>query len=197
MFNRITLFVLMLIGAKSFAQTALKIDSLPCNNKYFIAVGYGFINSQRITESGGILGPKVDIWGWGTLGGKFEYYISKKMSLGASINYASIKGTIQPISFFSSSSSLPSTDFSASALSSVFRMNYHYINEDGLDTYFGLGGGINFYKKSESLKSYNKTIPAYELSIGLRYTTYNGHFGMYIETGVVKGIVQCGFYEFF
>ena len=127
----------------------------------------------------------------GPMHGKFEYGVSDKIGLGASVNYRSYD-VLWDIDGYREG-------FQGSALSILARMNIHFGSSSKLDGYWGFGLGYrsaNFKFISNDPNATPLTIAGlipfgFETSIGVRYY-FTDNIGIYAEAGFGQALAQGG-----
>ena len=133
--------------------------------------------------------------GTGPFHAKLEYFINDEFGFGLNINNSSSKGTwIQQSGIHEYHESLEyfSTSFNA-------RFNWHFYNNKGFDFYIGPGFGYKYTTytyTSENPMGNNKVdvgrFPiAFEITTGGRYF-FTDMFGVYVEIGLAKSLIQGG-----
>lgn len=176
-------------------------------------LGYGFPNFS---------GVWLNVWAldnesasqssFGPLHLKYEYGITDKLGIGASVNLSTTKVTNPYTRTVYNPSKGTSTDVDYEeivrfrSINALIRLNYHFLDHDKVDFYSGLGVGFN--KNSFKFESTDpdtdvdselddlnllvNVIPiGYEATLGLRYL-FSDNVGAYIELGWAKSLFQVG-----
>lgn len=165
--------------------------------KMYISLGYGGPNLSASlfkvfqSEAG------YKITGVGPIHAKFEYAVSDKIGLGASLNFVHTKIKWNA----TSGSETYEQGYKYMALAANARINWHFIDNDKLDVYYGLGFGYNysnseFYTTNPSVVedqtfSLSGVPIGFETTFGIRYLITD-NIGIYAEFGWAKSIAQGG-----
>lgn len=170
------------------------------NNKGSIVFDpyYGFPNFgakfvQSIVDSAA---TNVVVKGLGPLGLRGEYFLSEKFGLGFDFIYNNYSATYP----YENAGTTYENKLKAQRYRVQLRMNYHFVNEDNLDAYFGFGAGTNNRKYTETStdpsfvpsKASAVLLPfSLRLAIGMRYYFMPG-FGVNAEIGIGGPLVSTG-----
>ena len=182
---KILFSVLIFFSINCYAQE----KSTP--QKQEITIGYGVCNIQRV-----IIFQNATFKGYGTFHLKYDYFLNNNFSIGATINYAGITETDEPLTFNfynNSKYQAPSFDIKHRALSTNCRINFHGYNKDGLDIYFGFGIGLNYVVTIQNDMAVKRMLPGFECSLGLKYQ-WADNSGFFTEIGMTKSLLQVGTY---
>lgn len=171
-----------------------------------ISAGYGFPNWGKTLFKAFQDYTDYKVTGFGPLHAKFEYGLSDKIGLGASINYVAY-GSTWNTSYLDYN---PSTGlyenkvynegWDVTSISFLARMNLHFATTDKLDPYWGIGVGYKAtslkwqtdYPGSSTSGTLSSPIPfGLETTIGMRYY-FSDNIGAYLEMGIAKSIFQGG-----
>ena len=158
----------------------------------FISIGYGFPNVSSSIFNLYESRSNYTVKGLGPMHGKFEYGITEKIGIGISLNYVSTEvrwddGTYRE-------------GFDYSALAANVRINFHFLDHEKVDFYYGLGMGYNhvstsyFYTGNNTQEEnfpINLLPVGIETTIGLRYM-FSPSVGAYLEMGWAKSLMQAG-----
>ena len=165
--------------------------------KMYISLGYGGPNLSaslfKVYES--LVGYKVT--GVGPIHAKFEYAVSDKIGIGASLNFVNTNVQWDVIS----GSETYEQGYKYMALAANARINWHFVDNDKLDVYYGLGLGYN-YSNSEFYTSVPNGLEdatfsisgipiGFETTFGVRYL-FTDNIGIYAEFGWAKSVAQGG-----
>lgn len=170
--------------------------------KSIISIGYGFPNLGKSLFKTWESYSDYKVTGFGPMHVKYEYGVSDKIGIGASVNIVNFKVAWTDIPY----SSLDSTAnyehrVKSSAYSILARMNIHFATQAKIDPYWGFGLGYSGRKYTyetddpnypEDNFSLTNLIPlGFETTIGCRFY-FTDNIGAYIETGFSKSIIQGG-----
>ncbi|MBN2746177.1 MAG: hypothetical protein JXR34_05575, partial [Bacteroidales bacterium] len=162
-----------------------------------ISAGYGALNYFKNGIRQNIEVIDDNTTGLGPLHGKIEYMLTKTLGSALLINHVETNGNV----VYDDGLGKPYTvTLHHKSTSIIYRLNWHFYNEDGLDLFIGGGLGYRFGKYNYAT-SYSKYSPplltfvhfpiGFEFSVGFRYFISN-HFGFYSEIGITKSILQTG-----
>ncbi len=170
-----------------------------------ISLGYGFpnLNKSVFKVYKSYLGYKVE--GSGPFHAKFEYGITESLGIGLSINTvnakASWKDTYEEFDTvtFQYVEKEYTEGFKYFSLAANIRLNYHFVTNENLDVYAGLGLGYNNAKyeyfsdyELSPVLSLSSIFPlGFEITAGLRYY-FTPNIGIYVESGLAKSAFQGG-----
>lgn len=166
------------------------------------SLGYGTPNLTAWFLSGFDNYDGYTVSAFGPLHAKFEYAATDEIGIGLSVNHVSTTINYQD-NALSTSSAIYNYKFNISNTAFNVRINYHFLVENSLDLYTGVGFGyrIGSYKYSTNdpnfdagNASYNGTVLppiGFETTIGMRYY-FTELFGAYVEAGLAKSIIQGG-----
>ena len=174
-------------------------------NTNTISAGYGFVTLLgTISESFNSYND-LKYSSLGPIYLKFEHAISDKVGMGLNLAYATNKWEYRYDESSTSTNGTTTTNqytetTDRSTYSILVRMNFHFGESDKFDPYAGFGVGYRNAKWTEKSTSPNGTsgvelktsVPfGFEMTIGARYY-FAEHFGVYLETGLAKSVVQAG-----
>lgn len=135
--------------------------------------------------------------------------VSDKVGIGASINFVNFGATYSEVS---SGDSLDNNQnwvhwtqttkytLATKNYSALFRFNYHFVSNDNLDVYFGVGAGYRGGKTTYTSVpndpdfSFDTKIAipvGMETTLGMRYF-FTENIGAYTEIGLGKSLIQFG-----
>ncbi|HRY33781.1 MAG TPA: hypothetical protein P5531_12515 [Bacteroidales bacterium] len=170
-----------------------------------ISLGYGFPNLNKSLFNAYKSFGDFKVEGSGPFHAKFEYGINESLGIGLSINTVNAKTTwtdsyeeFDTVSFQYVTYNY-SKGFDYFSLAANIRMNYHFFTNENLDVYVGLGLGYNF-AKSEFFADWEDApdltlksiLPlGFEITGGMRYY-FSENFGLYLESGLAKSVIQGG-----
>ncbi len=163
----------------------------------FFSAGYGALNyfNGVIDEIDIVLSDNTK--GLGPIHLKAELMLRKTLGMALVMNHVETHGSMVYDDGFGQTYSVSLNHRSTSF---IWRLNWHFYNENGLDLF--LGGGLGYrYGSLHFSTSYNHfqapiltfvNFPiGFEFSGGFRYFITN-HFGLYAEFGLTKSIMQAG-----
>lgn len=160
--------------------------------KMFVSVAYGIPNISKELFSTLRSNNEFSAIGMGPFHGKFEYGITDKIGIGVSLNYVSSEIR------WTDGNAIVGYDYSALAVNA--RINFHFLDHEKVDLYYGFGFGYN-NARNEIFASNNNSdweslnIPTspvgFETTLGLRYM-FVENFGAYTELGWAKSLLQIG-----
>ncbi len=203
-FKSITIILLFI----TFIGSDLKAQCVAQGNSIF-SLGYGFPNLGKSLYKAFNTNNDFKVKGIGPIHFKYEYMLSDKIGIGASINFVKFGAT------YSDTNSGDSMDINENWVhwskttkyslatknySALVRFNYHFYTEDNLDVYFGVGAGFRGTKSTFSSVptdpnfSFNSKIAipvGMETTLGLRYF-FTENIGAYTEIGLGKSLIQFG-----
>lgn len=126
---------------------------------------------------------------------KFEFYVSKRFGIGASLNYNKMT---YDYSYTTSNGNQPTVKKSLAdynVFATNLRINYHFLHQKKIDFYVGAGTGLRIVGSRNHVTSMKELSGGFakegELTAGLRYLM-DGIFGIYLEAGLTRSIVQGG-----
>ena len=149
----------------TFIGTDVKAQCVAQGNSIF-SLGYGFPNLGKSIYKALNTNNDFKVKGIGPLHLKYEYMVSDKVGIGASINF----------------------------------VNYHFVSNDNLDVYFGVGAGYRGGKTTYTSVpndpdfSFDTKIAipvGMETTLGMRYF-FTENIGAYTEIGLGKSLIQFG-----
>ena len=176
-------------------------------------VGYGFPNlAGAWLRLWTVVNPDATKSSLGPIHLKYEYGLTDKLGIGASINFTSSK-LINPYTSFvynSTTGTYSQVEYEEkikfSSFNALVRLSYHYLGHDKVDFYSGIGIGYNRNSfgfsstdpsadedsELETLNGLANIIPVgYEATLGLRYM-FTENIGAYMEIGWAKSLMQFG-----
>ncbi|MCX6273371.1 MAG: hypothetical protein NTU44_19555 [Bacteroidetes bacterium] len=166
-----------------------------------ISAGYGFPNLTKSVYKAYSSYLDYKVTGTGPIHVKVEYGITESFGIGLSVNNVSTKVSWQDEGYDTAFNPVKyESGFKFHAIAFNVRGNYHFIREDNLDLYAGLGLGYNSskseYYTNDPYSLGNLTISALiplglEFSVGIRYY-FTDNIGVYMEVGAAKSIIQGG-----
>lgn len=177
-------------------------------NSHLFTIGYGAGNfSQDYLRNNVSAANKSNssFIAVGPLFGKYEIAIEDKLGFG--VNFAYMKNTLK----FKDENSLNqeyNAELTCETMSFLARVNYHIGHNERIDPYVGLGVGVrnlkwlyddddpsgNTEQNGENLDYLNFSghFPVgFDLTFGMRFYP-TSFMGIYIETGIAKGVIQGG-----
>ena len=185
------LILLMIVAA---FPTISKAQSFEQGNIIFSA-GYGFPNLGKSLfkiyedETG------YDVGGIGPLHGKFEYAVSDNIGVGLTFNFVSYDVNWTD----SDGGTTYNYTYDVTGWRVNARLNFHFLNSDNVDPYFGLGIGYgnttwSFTTNDPFFGGGAISSPigiGFETTVGLRYY-FTEMIGLYGELGLAKSLIQGG-----
>ena len=169
-------------------------------NTNTISAGYGFVTLL------GAISESFDTYNdlkYSSLGPiylKFEHAISDKVGMGLNVAYATNKWEYRYDDSSTGTAQQYTETTSRSTYSILVRMNFHFGESDKFDPYAGFGIGYRDAKWTVASTAPGGTsgtdlktsVPfGFEMTVGARYY-FAEHFGVYLETGLAKSVVQAG-----
>jgi len=140
-------------------------------------------------------------------GGRFEYMISDNMGVGADVNYevSGFNYDYDTVVYNATTTNYdPVTynlDYRAKKLRAMFRLNYHFVQNDRVDAYAGFAGGYKYVNRVYTTSNPNgyddnlsgALIPvAFRIAIGTR-VYFTDNIGAMVELGAFGGaLLQFG-----
>lgn len=161
-----------------------------------VSAGYGWPNiGKYLLKAVNDGNTDAKTFGFGPIHARFEYVLTEKWGIGASINYASFGSSWSEMRTNGSSKS----EINANTINFLVRINRHYDVSKKVDIYWGAGVGYNNYTlefKSDDPTAEKETLSSilpigFESVFGLRYFI-NNNFALYTELGWSKSIMQGG-----
>jgi opacity protein-like surface antigen len=129
---------------------------------------------------------------------KYESAVTDRLGLGINLAYAQYKLSYTYENFGSGNTYLETDTYTTYSI--LARLNFHFGDVDHFDPYWGFGVGFRDGKfKYESTDpdgtndldiSFNFPF-GFETTIGSRYL-FTDNFGIYLETGIAKSVLQFG-----
>jgi opacity protein-like surface antigen len=192
----LTLMGVLILATSSFGQTHGK-------GTFIVDPYYGFPNLVKkiIKEAAGSI-DGVKVSGIGPAGIRAEYMLANKFGLGMDFIYSTLNLTFRFDSLQNNGTIYktyhPKIAFQGYKLH--LRMNYHYINKEHFDAYFGFGAGGHITRatfKTEApdhieIKDINASNPfSVRLAAGFRYF-FNDNIGLNLELGLGGPIISSG-----
>lgn len=177
--------------------------------KHTVSSGYGFPNLPRVLFNAyGNYQDKANYSssGFGPLHLKYEYRISNRIGLLASINHLSYKIRFTEIYGDTNGKILPNNALIRQSRTAVnARFNFHFLNPENherTEFYAGLGLGYNFGKAPVIEADFpdgvgSVRLPPLMLRMSIEATLgyrrfVSDHIGFYAEAGIAKSVVQAG-----
>ncbi len=178
-----------------------------------VTAGYGYPSWGQVVFNLVLPKDTMKAWGYenystkgiGPLHFRGEIGLSKFIGLGLSVNYESYGGKWTRLYYVASPSpgheQYFNESFTVTSFSVMPRFNFHFSVTSQVDPYFGVGAGYKstIYKfHSEFSNATNNNAQeagpfpvGFETTIGIRYYLSDS-FGMYLETGLAKSLIQGG-----
>lgn len=193
----------------------------------FLQFGYGYPSAMSIMSSllkfsfndasDPTASSSFSYKGFGPVHFRFEYMVSPRVGIGLSANYQT--GSFQfnnNYMDYDDNYIQTSTTFKINSVNALGRVNFHFLKNNTVDLYYGLGIGyssnkvdLKFDVKSnfidnedkqyvqefeDYLNSAFKILPiSVESVAGMRWA-FSKNVGMYTEVGWCKALAQIGFY---
>lgn len=185
-----TLLLVFYTSIQAFAQ------------QHVISAGVGAPNFPRFFFNNLDYKNNFSSTGLGPFHLKYEYFIHERIGVGLSLNYMSYSVTYTDLALDTALGVLKNNNIKISQknLAINSRFNFHFLDHEKHDLYFGLGIGYKIgnpkiesdYKES----TISVTLPSItnlglESTLGYRYN-FTESFGAYLEIGPAKSLVQFG-----
>jgi opacity protein-like surface antigen len=182
------------------ATTFLNFSTLLAQNafeikKNYISVGYGLelLNAQSWYPESQREGYKFSSLGPITM--KYEHALGEEFGLGLVVGYS--KSSVSWID--TSGVDNYNYSFKFQKITAALRMNWHFFTDENWNAYAGVGMGYkdSTWKLETNDDWYNDDVEikgapiALSLSMGVRYY-FSPNLGLFLETGMGHGFVQCG-----
>ena len=195
--------LLIAIIGLSFAAITVKAQAFAEGTKV-VSLGYGFPNLGKtvLKVFDDEVGYKAT--GFGPIHARFEYGLTDKFGLGASVNFNTYGAEYNSTSSVWNGSSYQTITyketFKATSISILVRFNKHWDLNDQVDVFSGIGVGYKYsgFKSTtdnptgtQSLTISNPIPVGFEWTWGMRYF-FTENIGAYIELGLAKSILQAG-----
>jgi hypothetical protein len=164
--------------------------------KSYGSVGYGFGNIGNIVLNAYENNEGYNYSSLGPIFLKYEYAISDKFGIGASLVYLS--GEAKFTSTNGASNTYNNT-ISRVGYNAMLRFNWHFGDHDMIDPYFGIAAGYRSNTWSSDFEDPNtedlevKTLNhlGLEATFGTRFM-FHENLGAYVEVGLARAIFQIG-----
>jgi len=168
----------------------------------YISLGYGGPNLSASFFKTFEDRADYTVNGLGPIHAKFEYAVSDKIGIGMSFNYVrtNVKWNYETIDV-NNDPVVYEEGYKFSALAANARINWHFVDNDNLDVYYGLGFGYNYSNNEyytndpDGVEGGTFSISGipigFETTFGVRYL-FNENIGIYAEFGWAKSVVQGG-----
>ncbi|HIP35753.1 MAG TPA: hypothetical protein EYG85_02750 [Crocinitomix sp.] len=163
---------------------------------------YGFPNfgSALLKQIDGVENAKIT--GVGPMGGRFEYMVADKFGIGIDFIYNSvnISGTIDSTDNLGNVVETYDLKVFSQRYRPQIRMNYHFVSNEELDAYVGVGVGANIrrfgfktdYPNYDGNSAVGALIPvSMRLALGMRYF-FTDNIGANLELGLGGPFVSGG-----
>jgi opacity protein-like surface antigen len=172
-----------------------------------VSLGYGIPNLAKTLFKLGTLGESDNTAkGIGPIHGKFEYGITDKLGIGAVVNFSNAS-LENPYTGFDNGKEVEYLEKnSLTSFNILLRLNWHFVDHDKVDFYYGFGVGYNRFKwgyenndpdvdvdaEVDALNELTNLLPiGFESTLGLRYL-FTDNLGAYLEVGYSKSLLQFG-----
>lgn len=199
--------IVLIFGCINFGLAQEKKSAFQKNTHLF-TIGYGAGNfSQDYLRNNVTAANETNsrFNAVGPLFGKYEFAIENKIGFG--INFAYMKNTLEYTDENSMNQEYDAI-LSCETMSFLARFNYHIGHNERVDPYVGLGLGVRtlswFYddndpsgntaqnEKDVDYLGFSGHFPiGLDLTFGVRFYP-TSVVGMYVETGIAKGVIQGG-----
>ncbi|PBQ33178.1 hypothetical protein CNR22_15810 [Sphingobacteriaceae bacterium] len=203
--NRVTFFLIFNFYLSFFlySRSATNSDSLPQiktgwrYNSRILSIGVGTQNTdiERFADLKAARDYTISsIKASNPLYLKLEFHVSKRFGIGAALNYNNMR---YDYSYNASNGNQPvlvKKTIDYEVYTTNIRVNYHFLYGKKIDFYLGAGAGLRIVgnKSKTNMKELSSGfVKETELTAGLRYLA-EGVFGLYLEAGLTRSIVQAG-----
>jgi hypothetical protein len=168
--------------------------------KVLVSLGYGFPNLGKTIAKLYNSATGYKAGGFGPAHFKVEYGVYKNLGIGLSVNASNYFFTYKEDGYNAVDSVVTyNYKYNYTAIAFNFRLNYHFITNEKIDFYGGIGAGYGFRQakwSTDNPSGTNNTLPnlipvGLEGTLGLRYY-FTPNIGIYTELGLAKSLIQGG-----